>query len=165
MPTRNTALAALIAGGSTVAAIVFLASAPRAQSLSGTALSGVVSSPEEGRMEGVVVSARREGSNVMVSVVSDAKGTYSFPRSHLAAGKYALVTRAVGYDLANPGAVDVSGGKAATQDLKLGKTKDLGVAAVVDGVGDEHARDRGAEGQAGLPAPQLRLLPYRTSGS
>ena len=51
---------------------------------SGAALSGVVSSQEEGKMEGVVVTARRDGTNFDVSVVSDAQGKYSFPRTHLA---------------------------------------------------------------------------------
>jgi hypothetical protein len=50
------------------------------------ALTGVVSSQEEGKMEGVVVSARREGANFTVSVVSDARGTFSFPRTHIAPG-------------------------------------------------------------------------------
>ena len=37
-------------------------------------------------MEGVVVTARRDGANVDVSVVSDAQGMYSFPRTHLEPG-------------------------------------------------------------------------------
>ena len=32
-------------------------------------------------MEGVVVNARRDGANFTVSVVSDAQGKYSFPRT------------------------------------------------------------------------------------
>src|ERR1700722_5761726 len=89
------------------------------------ALRGVVTSHEEGRMEGVVVSARREGANFTVSVVSDAEGKYSFPRTHLESGKYALTIRAVGYDLLGPGQVEITNGRTATADLKLGKTKDL----------------------------------------
>ena len=54
------------------------------------ALSGVVSSQEEGSMEGVVVNARRDGANFTVSVVSDAQGKYSFPRTHLEPGKYVV---------------------------------------------------------------------------
>ena len=50
------------------------------------ALSGVVSSQEEGKMEGVVVTVRPDGGIFTVSVVSDAQGRYSFPRSHLATG-------------------------------------------------------------------------------
>ena len=69
-----------------------------AQASDSVALSGVISSQQEGLMEGVVVSARRDGANFTVSVVSDAKGKYSFPRTHLEPGKYALTIRAVGYD-------------------------------------------------------------------
>ena len=50
------------------------------------ALTGVVSSPAEAAMEGVVVNARRDGANFTVSVVSDAQGKYSFPRTHLEPG-------------------------------------------------------------------------------
>jgi streptogramin lyase len=76
-------------------------------------------------MEGVVVSARRDGANFTVSVVSDAKGKYSFPRTHLEPGKCALTIRAVGYDLNGPGSVTIAEGKTSNADLKLEKTKDL----------------------------------------
>src|SRR5262245_63925862 len=66
--------------------------APWAQSAA--ALSGTVTSQAEGKMEGVVVTARRDGANFDVSVVSDAQGRYTFPRTHLAAGKYAIKIRA-----------------------------------------------------------------------
>ena len=89
------------------------------------ALSGVISTQQEGLMEGVVVSARRDGTNFTVSVVSDAKGKYSFPRTHLEPGKYALTIRAVGYDLNGPGSVTIAEGKTSNADLKLEKTKDL----------------------------------------
>jgi streptogramin lyase len=89
------------------------------------ALRGTVSSKEEGKMEGVVVSARRDGATFTVSVVTDKTGRYGFPRSHLTAGSYTLTTRAVGYDLVPVQAVTVAAGKTATQDLSLEKTKDL----------------------------------------
>ena len=76
-------------------------------------------------MEGVVVSARREGANFTVSVVSDGQGKYSFPRTHLEPGKYALTIRAVGYDLSGPGQEEITDGRTTTADLKLDKTKDL----------------------------------------
>ena len=77
-------------------------------------------------MEGVVVSARRDCANFTVSVVSDAQGKYSFPRTHLQPGKYTLTIRAVGYDLRGPASVDVAESKLAIADLKLVKTaKDL----------------------------------------
>jgi streptogramin lyase len=88
------------------------------------ALSGVVSSQEEGKMEGVVVNARRDGANFTVSVVSDAQGAYSFPRTHLTPGTYALTIRAAGYDLSAPATAEVAT-SVATLDLNLQKTKDL----------------------------------------
>ena len=67
--------------------------------LSQSALSGKVASQKEGAMEGVVVSARREGSTITVSVVTDAQGRYAFPAGRLEPGKYTLRARATGYDL------------------------------------------------------------------
>ncbi len=65
------------------------------------ALSGVVSAQEEGKMEGVLITARRDGANFTVSVVSDAQGKDGFPRTHLESGKYTLAMRAVGLWIAN----------------------------------------------------------------
>ena len=107
-----------------VAALFFLA-VPADSGAQGAALTGAVSSPQEGQMEGVVVSARRGGANFTVSVVSDAQGRYSFPRTHLEPGSYALSTRAVGYDLVDPGSVEVTAGAPATRDLTLQTTVDL----------------------------------------
>ena len=49
-------------------------------------LRGTVASDQEGRMEGVVVSAKKAGTTITVSVVSDANGEYSFPASRLDLG-------------------------------------------------------------------------------
>src|SRR6266478_7313202 len=89
------------------------------------ALAGKVSSAEEGTKEGVLISAKKAGSTITITVVSDAKGRYSFPAAKLDPGRYAIRIRAVGYDLEGPGAADVAAGKAATLDLKLKKTSDL----------------------------------------
>ena len=89
------------------------------------ALSGVVSSEAEGKMEGVVVTARRAKSIVQVSVTTDGEGRYSFPRERLEAGEYTLSIRAVGYDVDSPAKATVNG-KVATVDIKLKKTKNLG---------------------------------------
>src|SRR6266853_716122 len=89
------------------------------------ALAGQVASAEEGAMEGVLVSAKKAGSTITITVVSDVKGRYSFPAAKLDPGRYAIRIRAVGYDLEGPGAADVAPGKAATLDLKLKKTSDL----------------------------------------
>ena len=72
------------------------------------AVTGKVSSAEEGAMEGVVVSAKK--GIVTVSVVSDDKGAFSFPASKLDAGDYALSIRAAGYDLQGPQSVTVAAG-------------------------------------------------------
>src|ERR1051325_1386653 len=82
-------------------------------------LSGTVTSTEEGPMEGVLVSAKRAGSTITVTVVSDAKGRYAFPASRLAPGKYALKVRASGFEYS--GETSVPG----TKDLQLQKTRDL----------------------------------------
>src|SRR5438132_2318727 len=87
-------------------------------------LTGQVSSKEEGAMEGVLVSAKRAGSTITVTVVSDEKGRYSFPDARLAPGRYALRVRAVGYELPET-TVTVAKGKATTADLALRKTSDL----------------------------------------
>jgi virginiamycin B lyase len=97
----------------------------RGESLAPAALSGTVTSQEEGPMEGVLVSAKRAGSNITITVVSDASGRYNFPRAKLVPGQYALKIRAVGYDLDDPGAIEVGAEKTATADLKLHPTKDL----------------------------------------
>src|SRR5579862_9829091 len=74
------------------------------------ALTGRVSSVAQAAMEGVLVSARRDGTNITVTVVSDASGRYSFPAARLAAGHYTLAIRAVGYELDRPKTADVSSG-------------------------------------------------------
>src|SRR5258708_3268441 len=79
----------------------------RAQVLSSIALKGHVTSPKEGFMQGVLVSARRAGSTFTVTVVSDREGAYSFPRKNLEAGQYSMRIRAVGYGLDDPGTVQI----------------------------------------------------------
>jgi virginiamycin B lyase len=89
------------------------------------ALSGHVSSQDEGAMEGVLVTAKRDGARMAITVVSDAQGQYSFPRARLEDGHYALKIRAVGYDLGEAATVDVMAQKPAQMDLKLVKAKDI----------------------------------------
>jgi streptogramin lyase len=97
----------------------------QAQKRARAALSGQVTSQEEGAMEGVVVSAKKVGSTITVSVVSDQQGHFEFPADRLEPGHYVLAIRAVGYDLDGPGTGDVVAHKVTTLDLKLRKTKDL----------------------------------------
>ena len=70
-------LAGLLAGVATVMAPL----GANAQ----TALSGKVASSEEGLMEGVLVSAKKAGSTITTTVVSNAKGEFSFPAERLCA--------------------------------------------------------------------------------
>src|SRR5438477_5685644 len=76
-------------------------------------LTGQVSSAEEGNMEGVLVSAKKDGATISVTVVTDAKGQYSFPAGRLSAGKYTISTRAAGYDLVGPKTAEVPASGAA----------------------------------------------------
>src|SRR5579863_4763986 len=109
-----------------VMTLVYLQPAPvRAETDSAIAFSGRVSSAEEGPMEGVLISAKKAGSTMTITVVSDAQGRYKFPASKLPPGQYALRIRAVGYDLESPGMVEIAAGKPATADLKLHKAADL----------------------------------------
>src|SRR5262245_12740799 len=86
---------------------------------SAAALGGRVTSAEEGPMEGVLVSAKKAGSTITVTVVSDAKGEYAFPAGRLEPGGYRLQIRAVGYALDGAGSVELAAGKPATADLRL----------------------------------------------
>src|SRR6516225_10134897 len=96
----------------------------RAETSNGTALAGRVNSAEEGQMEGVLISAKRAGSTMTITVVSDEQGRYRFPSSKLPPGEYTLRIRAVGYDLEGLGSVEV-GANTATVDLRLRKAADL----------------------------------------
>ena len=71
-------------------------------------LTGQVSAAEEGAMEGVLVSAKRDGATVTVTVVTDKQGRYSFPAGRLGPGHYSLRVRAVGYDLDAQTSVDTT---------------------------------------------------------
>ncbi|MBM3778114.1 MAG: hypothetical protein FJW23_07725 [Acidimicrobiia bacterium] len=109
----------------TAAFAVLAVARPVAQSAPGAALGGAVSSAAEGKMEGVLVSARRDGANHTVTVVSDAQGRYTFPRTHLSPGRHTVTIRATGFDLAGPAAVEVPAQGTATLDLALQPAKDL----------------------------------------
>jgi len=91
----------------------------------GVALTGLVISEEEDRMEGVVVTAHREGSPISISVVTDEKGRFNFPASRLPDGDYLLRIRAIGYELVGPRGIDVRSGVTSNAIIKLRETKDL----------------------------------------
>src|SRR5262249_44129685 len=115
-------------GLATVAALAFsvLQSMPvraQAPAQAPAALTGTVTSAEEGAMEGVLVSAKK--GTVTTTVVTDKDGRFSFPANRLAPGQYTLRIRAIGYDLDNGSAIDIAAQKTTTHDLKLRKTEDL----------------------------------------
>src|SRR5262245_10656303 len=89
------------------------------------ALTGVVSSTEEGNMEGVLVSAKKDGTNITITVVSDDKGVFAFPADRLSPGKYTISIRASGYVLTGAKEVTIAGGAAAKHDIKLGKARNV----------------------------------------
>ena len=116
-------LAVIIIAGLAIVVGVTQYSSTQAQAPS--ALTGVVSSAAEGAMEGVLVSAKKAGSNITVTVVSDKSGRYTFPAGKLDAGQYTLRIRAVGYDLDGSDKIEITARKSAARDLKLQKTEDL----------------------------------------
>jgi streptogramin lyase len=115
----------LLAGTAAASAFLFALAAPKPAVAAAAALNGTVKSTAEGPMEGVVVSARKDGSTITVSVVTDKDGRFSFPADRLEPGHYTLKARATGYDLEGPGAVDITADKAASAALELTKTRDL----------------------------------------
>ena len=117
MQSRNMLLA-LIAGMIAVGLSIIPAQAQ-------IALTGQVSSAAEAAMEGVVVSAKRDGATVTISVVSDSNGKFGFPASKLEPGRYSLSIRAIGYELEGPKTAEVAAGGATTADVKLRPTRNL----------------------------------------
>src|SRR5271166_766141 len=83
------------------------------------ALTGTVSSDAEGNMEGVVVTARKPGSIVQVSVTTDAQGRYTFPESRLDPGEYTISIRAVGYDISSETKAVLEPETSTTKNIKL----------------------------------------------
>lgn len=96
-----------------------------AQTQSPVALSGRINSSDGAAIEGVLVSAKKAGSTITTTVVSDEQGQYRFPSTKLTSGQYALQIRAVGYDLDGPREVTIAAGQNTTVDLKLSKTHNL----------------------------------------
>jgi virginiamycin B lyase len=105
-----------------IASVAGLAFPNSTRAQDGIALTGKVTSAQEPAMEGVLVSAHRDGSNITMTVVSNAQGTYSFPAARLPAGHYALSIRAVGYTLEAPDTVDVTAKGIITANLTLART-------------------------------------------
>src|SRR6202140_1760480 len=116
----------LIAGGALFAILLQTESARlHAQAQTPAALSGQVTSTEEGPMEGVVVSAKKDDSTISISVVTNAAGRFGFPAARLEPGHYALKARAAGYEVDGSGAADVASGQEAKAQIKLKRVKNL----------------------------------------
>lgn len=92
---------------------------------SAAALTGLVTSDSEGRMEGVLVTARLEGANRSVTVISDDQGRYIFPAGRLQPGKHTLTIRAIGYEISGQSTAEIKSGQKSQLDLKLVKSKNL----------------------------------------
>ncbi len=118
MRTRNLLLAS-------VAGLAMVLSSHTLKAQAPAALTGQVTSQEEGAMEGVLVSAKKAGSTVTVTVVSDAQGKFAFPAAKLGAGQYAISIRAIGYELGGPKAIELAADKTASADVKLVKTRNI----------------------------------------
>jgi streptogramin lyase len=104
---------------------LFLAISAFSQSPTTVSLTGHVSSKEEGPMEGVLVSAKKAGSSITITVVSDKQGRYSFPRNKVDSGDYSLSIRATGFEMDNPGQAKIVPQVATTVDLKLHHLEDF----------------------------------------
>jgi streptogramin lyase len=90
------------------------------------ALQGEVSSTREGKMEGVVISAQKRGTPITISVISDDKGRFQFPRAKLSAGDYDVRVRAIGFDAVSKNlSVKVAEKQTAQLNIRLQKTADL----------------------------------------
>ncbi|MGH9680304.1 MAG: carboxypeptidase-like regulatory domain-containing protein, partial [Candidatus Acidiferrales bacterium] len=108
-----------------ICAVVLSMGAASSEAAGLVVLTGHVTSRAEGAMEGVLVSARRVGGIVTVTVVSDRAGHYTFTGGELAPGEYSLNIRATGYEMASPNP-DVKVGKSKTKvDIRLQTTKNL----------------------------------------
>src|SRR6266516_4562157 len=117
----------LLSAAAALATILFQTGpAPlHAQAHATLALTGQVTSTEEGPMEGVVVSARKDGSTVSISVVTNAQGRFAFPAARLEPGGYTLKASAAGYELDGAKAADVAAGHEAKVEIQLKKVKNL----------------------------------------
>ena len=104
-----------------VAGAALLACACIAQAQSVT-FTGRVTSAVEPRMEGVLVSARKAGSTITHTVVTDASGKFDFAPAAPAAGRYTISIRATGFELDSAAELDIP---ASNVEVRLRKTRDL----------------------------------------
>ena len=107
-------------------------------------------------MEGVLVTAKKDGAHISTTVVSDEKGHYVFPAGRLEPGHYTIKIRATGYFADGRPAADIVKGKTTTTDIALNKTDNIAPQLTSRGLDDLHARHRQPEG---LPSG-LHQLPH-----
>src|SRR5260370_36969495 len=86
-PMRTRRLLSILMLGTAVILFQATVQPAAAENKAAAALTGQVTSAAEGAMEGVVVSAKKEGSTVTVSVISDPQGRSGFPADRLPPGK------------------------------------------------------------------------------
>jgi streptogramin lyase len=123
MPLRSLLIAALV-----VAALAPQTVSSRGRAAADTSrstLTGRVSSAEDGAMEGVLVSVRRDGSTVTTTVATDKDGRYALLAPRMEPGRYTVRIRAVGYELDGPTTIEIVAGKASTMDLTLRRSKNV----------------------------------------
>src|SRR3984893_19014643 len=82
-------------------------------------LTGSIASASGQKLEGALVSAKKEGSTITTSVYTDQNGEYFFPA--MADGKYQVWAQTLGFETAK-GAVDLAATK--HQDFKLAAITD-----------------------------------------
>jgi streptogramin lyase len=98
MANKKVFAAGLLVVAALMAATLSRASLEAQQPAPGAApIMGEVRSAKEGLMEGVLVSAKRDGSTITTTVVTNDKGVYAFPAGRLEPGRYYVSIRAVGY--------------------------------------------------------------------
>src|SRR5713226_6665409 len=78
---------------------IFVPTAHGTDAQTPVALTGLVTSFGNGALEGVLISAKKAGSTITVTVVSDQQGHYRFPAVKLEAGRYELTVRAASFEL------------------------------------------------------------------
>src|ERR1700674_2735659 len=105
----------LLAGIASLVVVGFAATTASADQL----LTGSIASAAGQKLEGVLVSAKKEGSTITTTVYTDLNGEYFFPP--LADGKYQMWAQTLGFETAK-GAVDLSATK--HQDFKLATITD-----------------------------------------
>src|ERR1700681_285174 len=105
----------LLAGIASLVVFGFAATTASADQL----LTGAITSATGQKMEGVLVSAKKEGSTITTTVYTDLNGDYFFPA--MADGKYQVWAQTLGFKTAK-GAVDLSATR--HQDFQLATITD-----------------------------------------